>query len=185
MDTKDSSLNLPGQKSSPAAKGYGFRYPAIVPQETELRKRSTRVINHSALVCGLAFSGVRPYFLEKCKQSGTRCAPLGQARSAVRGVPERSFPMPSFSKLLTGALMSLFLGVAAGAAIAAPSPSSGASGCSSRSSPIRFPGKRSRSAKLPNGLSVLILKDTRFPLVSTRLYVHCRVRVLKRRIRRA
>ena len=27
-------LNLPGQKSSPAAKGYGFRYPAIVPQET-------------------------------------------------------------------------------------------------------------------------------------------------------
>ena len=41
MDTKDSSLNLPGQKSSPAAKGYGFRYPAIVPQETELRKRST------------------------------------------------------------------------------------------------------------------------------------------------
>ena len=94
MDTKDSSLNLPGQKSSPAAKGYGFRYPAIVPQETELRKRSTRMINHSALVCGLAFSGVRPYFLEKCKQSGTRCAPLGQARSAVRGVPERSFPMP-------------------------------------------------------------------------------------------
>lgn len=25
---------------------------------------------------------------------------------------------------------------------------------------------------MPNGLSVLILKDTRFPLVSTRLYVH-------------
>ena len=59
MDTKDSSLNLPGQKSSPAAKGYGFRYPAIVPQETELRKRSTRMINHSALVCGLALGALR------------------------------------------------------------------------------------------------------------------------------
>ena len=102
MDTKDSSLNLPGQKSSPAAKGYGFRYPAIVPQETELRKRSTRMINHSALVCGLAFSGVRPYFGEM-QAIRNALRPLGQARSAVRGVPERSFPMPSFSKLLTGA----------------------------------------------------------------------------------
>ena len=171
MDTKDSSLNLPGQKSSPAAKGYGFRYPAIVPQETELRKRSTRMINHSALVCGLAFSGVRPYFLEKCKQSGTRCALWGKrgAPSAVcrKGVS----PMPSFLKLLTGAFMSLFLGVAAGAAIAAPSPSSGASDIVPVI-PDPLSGKEEQVTKLPNGLSVLILKDTRFPLVSTRLYVH-------------
>ena len=111
MDTKDSSLNLPGQKSSPAAKGYGFRYPAIVPQETELRKRSTRMINHSALVCGLAFSGVRPYFLEKCKQSGTRCALWGKrgAPSAVcrKGVS----PMPSFLKLFTNNQDTLSLGL--------------------------------------------------------------------------
>ena len=67
--------------------------------------------------------------------------------------------------------MSLFLGVAAGAAIAAPSPSSGASDIVPVI-PDPLSGKEEQVTKLPNGLSVLILKDTRFPLVSTRLYVH-------------
>ena len=76
--------------------------------------------------------------------------------------------------------MSLFLGVAAGAAIAAPSPSSGASDIVPVI-PDPLSGKEEQVTKLPNGLSVLILKDTRFPLVSTRLYVPR----MKRRIRRA
>lgn len=62
-------------------------------------------------------------------------------------------------------------GVAAGAAIAAPSPSSGASDIVPVI-PDPLSGKEEQVTKLPNGLSVLILKDTRFPLVSTRLYVH-------------
>ena len=67
--------------------------------------------------------------------------------------------------------MSLFLGVAAGAAIAAPSPSSGVPDIVP-AIPDPLSGKEEQVTKLPNGLSVLILKDTRFPLVSTRLYVH-------------
>ena len=67
--------------------------------------------------------------------------------------------------------MSLFLGVAAGAAIAAPSPSSGVPDIVP-ANPDPLSGKEEQVTKLPNGLSVLILKDTRFPLVSTRLYVH-------------
>ena len=58
--------------------------------------------------------------------------------------------------------MSLFLGVAAGAAIAAPSPSSGASDIVPVI-PDPLSGKEEQVTKLPNGLSVLILKDTRFP----------------------
>ena len=52
--------------------------------------------------------------------------------------------------------MSLFLGVAAGAAIAAPSPSSGASDIV----PVildPLSGKEEQVTKLSNGLSVLIL----------------------------
>ena len=54
--------------------------------------------------------------------------------------------------------MSLFLGVAAGAAIAAPSPSSGASDIVPVI-PDPLSGKEEQVTKLPNGLSVLILKD--------------------------
>ena len=61
--------------------------------------------------------------------------------------------------------MSLFLGVAAGAAIAAPSPSSGVPDIVP-AIPDPLSGKEEQVTKLPNGLSVLILKDTRFPLVS-------------------
>ena len=52
--------------------------------------------------------------------------------------------------------MSLFLGVAAGAAIAAPSPSSGASDIVPVI-PDPLSGKEEQVTKLPNGLSVLIL----------------------------
>ena len=62
--------------------------------------------------------------------------------------------------------MSLFLGVAAGAAIAAPSPSSGASDIVPVI-PDPLSGKEEQVTKLPNGLSVLILKEMcirdRFP----------------------
>ena len=50
--------------------------------------------------------------------------------------------------------MSLFLGVAAGAAIAAPSPSSGASDIVPVI-PDPLSGKEEQVTKLPNGLSVL------------------------------
>ena len=67
--------------------------------------------------------------------------------------------------------MSLFLGIAAGAAIAAPSPSSGVPDIVP-AIPDPLSGKEEQVTKLPNGLSVLILKDTRFPLVSTLSLIH-------------
>ena len=56
-----------------------------------------------------------------------------------------------------------------------PLPGSRGRGCDRRPFaviPDPLSGKEEQVTKLPNGLSVLILKDTRFPLVSTRLYVH-------------
>ena len=82
--------------------------------------------------------------------------------------------MPSFKRLLTGALMTLLLG-AAGTAVAgtpATPPQKGEPSDIVPVIPDPLSGKEEQVTRLANGLSVLILKDTRFPLVSTRLYVH-------------
>ena len=78
--------------------------------------------------------------------------------------------MPSLKKLLTGAFMTFLLG--AGAAMAATPSAPGTASDIVPVIPDPLSGKEEQVTRLPNGLSVLILKDTRFPLVSTRLYVH-------------
>ena len=77
--------------------------------------------------------------------------------------------MFSLKLLLAGAFATLLFGT--GSATAAPTAPGG--------SPDIVPvipdpltGRQEQVTRLPSGLSVLILKDTRFPLVSTRLYVH-------------
>lgn len=68
--------------------------------------------------------------------------------------------------------MTLFLGTAAAnAATPAPEPK-GAPTDIVPVIPDPLSGKEEQVTRLPNGLSVLILRDGRFPLVSTRLYVH-------------
>lgn len=77
--------------------------------------------------------------------------------------------MPSIKTVLAGAFATVFFG--AGLALAAPASPGGAADIVPVI-PDPLSGKEEQVTKLPNGLSVLILKDTRFPLVSTRLYVH-------------
>lgn len=67
--------------------------------------------------------------------------------------------------LLTGALMTIFLGTTGPASQAAPRIEPG------DAAPEPLSGKQEQVVRLSNGLSVLVLRDTRFPLVSTRLYV--------------
>lgn len=64
--------------------------------------------------------------------------------------------MPSFKKLLTGAFMTLFLG--AGAAIAATPSAPGTASDIVPVIPDPLSGKEEQVTRLPNGLSVLILK---------------------------
>ncbi len=66
--------------------------------------------------------------------------------------------------------MTFLLG--AGAAMAATPSAPGTASDIVPVIPDPLSGKEEQVTRLPNGLSVLILKDTRFPLVSTRLYVH-------------
>ncbi|MEG1609614.1 MAG: pitrilysin family protein, partial [Bilophila sp.] len=76
---------------------------------------------------------------------------------------------------LTGAFMTVFLGTSAHAAtqpVAAPPTTPGQQSATVPLNPEPLSGKQEQLVRLPSGLSVLILKDTRFPLVSTRLYVH-------------
>lgn len=64
--------------------------------------------------------------------------------------------------LLTGVLM---------ASVLCAGSISGARAASNDTDPELLSGKQEQVVRLSNGLSVLILRDTRFPLVSTRLYV--------------
>ena len=77
--------------------------------------------------------------------------------------------MHKMAVLLTGALMSITLGTA-GVAIAKPVEK--AENVVAPFLPDPLSGRQAAVTQLKNGMSVLILKDTRFPLVSTRLYVH-------------
>ena len=85
--------------------------------------------------------------------------------------------MRILTSVLTGAFMTFFLG-ATGFAAQTPAPEGlerpGAQGGPEQAGtvPELLTGKQEQIVRLSNGFSVLILKDTRFPLVSTRLYVH-------------
>ena len=73
--------------------------------------------------------------------------------------------------LLTGAVMSIVLGLA-GIAGAKPAAVQTTEPGAAEWTPDPLTGRQAAVTRLKNGLSVLILKDSRFPLVSTRLYVH-------------
>lgn len=73
--------------------------------------------------------------------------------------------------LLTGAVMSIVLGLT-GIAGAESSGRKTAEAAAPEWTPDPLTGRQAAVTRLKNGLSVLILKDARFPLVSTRLYVH-------------
>ncbi len=70
--------------------------------------------------------------------------------------------------MFTGVIMALFLGLASAVSAAEKPAASPAPAPAPTADETAVP----RILRLDNGLTVLILKDTRFPLVSTRLYVH-------------
>lgn len=79
--------------------------------------------------------------------------------------------MRTVTTFLTGAFMTVFLGTNAHAATPQEIPAT-TPVPSVALDPEPLSGKQEQIIRLPSGLSLLILKDTRFPLVSTRLYVH-------------
>lgn len=75
---------------------------------------------------------------------------------------------------LTGALMTLLLGATAYSAPPADPPAQPGIPATPQAkvTPDPISDRQEKLTRLPSGLSVLIVKDARFPLVSTRLYVH-------------